>query len=752
MSHVLRRLVYLAMGVLGGLAVWPILELLLVAQSRFPSYLSFSLVSGAAFGLVMGAFFGAIDGIVSAVRRRVLSGALLGAAIGSLGGAFGFVLGQIALLGLADLGRIGVGGARAFGWAILGVAIGTSEGIRRRSVRRLFVGIFGGFLGGLFGGLAIEYAPMVLPVDWARPIGLLLFGALVSAMYGLIERQQIAGVLRLLNGPRKGAEFVLNQRRVSIGAWSGSDVSLAGYRRVADRHAEIRERSGELVLYPTGADAAVKRNDEEVPENGSGFLKYGDVIQCGNAKLLLRPLLLAIAVLIAGLGGKHLEAQSVRPAQVDTTRLVTHQQIDLWAAITDADGAPVAELTADRVRIVETDDRGREVPAEVLAVEERAGAEEGVTFFLLVDNSGSMYDTLDGRPTEDADQTRMAGARAAIRRFLEESDNPRDRFALATFNTSYRLHTEPTDSVRTVGLLLDEIERPDAEEAYTELFRAITLAARDLSETEGRTAIIILSDGENYPYALHSGKPHPQWGTDLIEIDETLASIQRAGIGVFAISFADEGEPLIGEITSAAGGILFRADDERELQSVYGEIRRQILTEYRITYRAGITPSEYRTVRIEVDTSDGPASAERRYFSGTIFGLPREDFGLPFLIPFLAAIALAGLLAMVRARNTREGANLEILPEHGIGTRVLDITGAKTVIGAAADADVTIAGSPEMQDRHATIVRDERSGTYTVVSTVPVTVNNRGYTRRKLEPGDVIELPGATIVFDTPEE
>ncbi|MFP4408119.1 MAG: FHA domain-containing protein [Spirochaetaceae bacterium] len=55
-----------------------------------------------------------------------------------------------------------------------------------------------------------------------------------------------------------------------------------------------------------------------------------------------------------------------------------------------------------------------------------------------------------------------------------------------------------------------------------------------------------------------------------------------------------------------------------------------------------------------------------------------------------------------------------------------------------------------MREQHATILYDDKKGTYTVVSDTPIKVNNRKTTNRELTPGDVVQLPGATIVFDEP--
>lgn len=141
MSHFIRRLVYLAMGVLAGVAVWPVMETLLVYQSVFSSYLLFSIASGAAFGVVMGAFFGAVDGMVAGSPQRILGGGGLGAVLGALGGAAGFVLGQGVLFLLGEADPVSVIVARVIGWTILGSAEAVSEGVRRRSLRRALVGL-----------------------------------------------------------------------------------------------------------------------------------------------------------------------------------------------------------------------------------------------------------------------------------------------------------------------------------------------------------------------------------------------------------------------------------------------------------------------------------------------------------------------------------------------------------------------------------------------------------------------------------
>lgn len=81
-------------------------------------------------------------------------------------------------------------------------------------------------------------------------------------------------------------------------------------------------------------------------------------------------------------------------------------------------------------------------------------------------------------------------------------------------------------------------------------------------------------------------------------------------------------------------------------------------------------------------------------------------------------------------------------------TRVLPLSSSKTVIGGSRSADLTIAGAPQVKQEHATILYDPKDKSYTVVGSGEITVNNQPVKTRKLEPGDVIDVGGATIVFD----
>jgi hypothetical protein len=291
MNTGLRRVILLCLGLLGGLAAWPLAELIVANQVRFPSYLLFVAVLGAAVGFLIGAFFGSAAGIFARVQSRILAGVLLGALVGLIGGSIGLLFGQAALFLIGSqfmrsyrsFQQVVLPISRAIGWAFLGMFVGLAEGIRAGSWKKIWIGFLGGLLGGLIGGFALEYSRLYLPAQIpARLIGLIILGLAIGLFYGIFERGMAVGILRVLNGKLKGKEFLLNQARVRIGCSKNNEITLAPYENLADRQARIRIHKGEVKLTNLEPKNPILVNDEPVKEQS---LKYEDVLKIGSAKL-----------------------------------------------------------------------------------------------------------------------------------------------------------------------------------------------------------------------------------------------------------------------------------------------------------------------------------------------------------------------------------------------------------------------------------------------------------------------------------
>ncbi len=294
MSILIRRIYLVLIGLIAGTAVWPAIEIILRNQEQIHSYFLLSVISGMIFGTFIGAFFGTINGIVLRNRNRMLKGAVGGMAGGALAGILGFlvsqgvlfIIGQYLLQNMRSFHSIGLPVSRALGWAVMGVFIGTVEGIRAGSATKVKIGILGGFLGGLSGGFVLEYLVYLWPhIVFARFTGLLVFGVMLGFFYGLVESRMSYGRLTLLNGKYKGKEFIINQRSLEIGKKKSNDIVLSDYRHILNNHARLKVIKDELFIITGTLNGKVLVNDVQVSDHK---LIRDDVLQIGDAKLIYR--------------------------------------------------------------------------------------------------------------------------------------------------------------------------------------------------------------------------------------------------------------------------------------------------------------------------------------------------------------------------------------------------------------------------------------------------------------------------------
>jgi hypothetical protein len=294
MSTLKRKLLLCCIGLLAGLAVWPIVEIYIMFQANFSSYLSFNIILGIIFGIVMGIFYGSADGIIARSSYFITSGIIYGIIIGGIGGVLGFLAGQFSLFVIGEylihstkhFNLIGFPVARALGWAVLGIFIGLSDGIRSRSWDKIKVGFLGGISGGFVGGLALEYAKFIFPsITLARLIGLLIFGFFIGLFYSFIEYRLSYGVLRVLNGLQKGKEYLINKRKLKIGITEKNDIILSSYNQVNELHAEVYIKKNEAYIRNIKASYPVYVNEDKVNNHQ---LKYEDVIKIGSAKFFYK--------------------------------------------------------------------------------------------------------------------------------------------------------------------------------------------------------------------------------------------------------------------------------------------------------------------------------------------------------------------------------------------------------------------------------------------------------------------------------
>lgn len=444
----------------------------------------------------------------------------------------------------------------------------------------------------------------------------------------------------------------------------------------------------------------------------------------------------------------NLRANNIRIGQVDPSTLLVDQKVKLYVSITDQYGVPVRNVDENSFTVYESKNGYdyKEIESGY-TIKKFINYEEGIHFFLMIDNSGSMYKKVGS-------ETCFSRAQKAITEFLSDISNPKDTVALASYNTNYNRYGDVLSDPATVESALLTIEKPSGDDVYTEIYGSLYHAVQDISSIEGRKVILVLSDGVNSPYTAFTGKDHPEYGQKIFSYTEPLDICHQEGVTVFAIHYGSGNgnkDFHLAEIALQSGGAVFSAENEDELSGVYSSIVGQLLNEYQLVYDASMIPANKRYVRLSYQDEEEVISSERFYFASTVLGLPLDDLVPPLFIPLLLALTFLVLIARLKFEKQQAGANLEVLDCGNAKdvTRFLSLSEKRTIIGTGACADMTINGSlGRVKESHASIEFDPQSKSYTLVSDSAVSINNNRVKRKQLEPGDVINVEGTKIVFD----
>jgi MFS family permease len=286
-------------GALGGLLGWLLFGVFGEKNpSPRPAFSIFThedlnlLLGGALIGGLVGYFVVAVDAIRDQSLVRFARLASYGVALGAVGGALGMWLGDVVNFTLQNwLGGWLVAAliARGLGWALLGVAIGASEGIAARSLGKFSYGTLGGVIGGFVGGVVFELFSAVARASlsttyfWSA-LGLVILGACIGALSAFVQGVFQPACLRVLRGWQEGREYPLDKPAVVLGRAEQADIALFRDMKVEKQHAIIRREGEQYVLVNNGAPASETRvNDASVPASRS--LADGDRIQLGNVVL-----------------------------------------------------------------------------------------------------------------------------------------------------------------------------------------------------------------------------------------------------------------------------------------------------------------------------------------------------------------------------------------------------------------------------------------------------------------------------------
>jgi len=424
-------------------------------------------------------------------------------------------------------------------------------------------------------------------------------------------------------------------------------------------------------------------------------------------------------------------AQNIQISQIDANNLLFKGTIDIYFSLT---GSPYDKTSSEDFTVHEKN-------TGELAINElkkEPGKNAGIDFILLIDNSGSMYDeSYQG-------SRRINQAKLALSSFLDQLEKSGDRAAVYSFNTSLEQVAAFGTDIPELRRSLSAIKQPASGEAYTELYNSLTEVSKSFPLTSGRRAVILLSDGQNYSVYQQGGEENMKWGKKISTPEDIIQTYLQAGITLDGINISDSKDPRLDELCGSSGGRLHEVRSTEAISNVYTEIRERITNEYMI--RVTAPPLSGSIGEIEIVYKNSKDS--RVLLFPVLFGgssrLPVQ-ITLLVLLPGLGAIVVLYLLPFERPVKKAQIQSMETNQKTILNEEA-------TVIGAGSNAHYTIAGNPGIDAEHATIVHDEATGVFTLISSKTVRVNNRKAKERVLTPGDVIRIEGSTIIFDAPEK
>ncbi|GAC1437389.1 MAG: hypothetical protein NVSMB68_09340 [Thermoanaerobaculia bacterium] len=244
--------------------------------------------------------------------------------------------------------------------------------------------------------------------------------------------------------------------------------------------------------------------------------------------------------------------------------------VELPVSVTDASGAPVADLKQEDFSIFESK-KQQKISAFNFA------SNLPISVGMLLDHSGSML-------------PRIAAARTAAIQFFRDILRPTDRAFFGAFAFDAR---NLAPFVSDIGSLEQQVNSSPEAAGGTSLYDAIVTGLYRFRSLQGRKALLIITDGEDT--------------TSRLSYDEMLTYVRASRVPLYfigvSLGFTDVGG--IGKMKALAaetGGVAYFIRDVRGLKDTYSQLEKDLRSQYLLSYYTQSTKEDqgYRTVEVKV--------------------------------------------------------------------------------------------------------------------------------------------------------
>ena len=245
--------------------------------------------------------------------------------------------------------------------------------------------------------------------------------------------------------------------------------------------------------------------------------------------------------------------------------------VELPVSVTDTTGAPIPNLQQADFSIFES---GKQQKISAFNFASNLPFSVG----MLLDHSGSM-------------KPRITAARVAAIEFFKNILRPTDKAFFGAFAFDAK---NLAPFVSDINSLEQQVNSSGEASGGTSLYDAIVTGLYRFRSVQGRKALLVITDGEDT--------------TSRLSYDEMLMYVRASRVPIYfigvALGFSDmSGTSKMKALAAETGGVAYFIKDVKQLKDTYGQLERELRSQYLISYYTESTKKDqtYRTVEVKVD-------------------------------------------------------------------------------------------------------------------------------------------------------
>lgn len=322
--------------------------------------------------------------------------------------------------------------------------------------------------------------------------------------------------------------------------------------------------------------------------------------------ITIRPIVLA-ALCLFGLDALPASPQKQDPLTPESTLRVTTTVVNVYAIVRDHQGRIVSDLSKDDFELRE---ESEPQPIRYFSRETSTPLSLG----MVIDTSRSQEGVLAAEKKE---------AKEFVRKVL----SPKDQAFLTRFDLDVELLQDFTSDFASFARAIDSLEinyaeRPllvdpssGASAGGSHLYDAVLLASNELMKSQaGRKVLVLVTDGEDQGSRVSSSS--------------ALAAAERADVIIYCVAASDpefyelrgmrfKGDSALRRISERTGGRLISVNGRQNTAAAFGEIAKELRTEYFLGYSPTNLRHDgsFRKVRVRVTHGNYRVQTRLGYYS-----------------------------------------------------------------------------------------------------------------------------------------